>query len=51
MINEQDVATLNWFEKKIGDEYDVIKLVINAGPHAYRRKDGVVVCPLALLGC
>ena len=51
IINDKDVTSLNWFEKKIGDEYDVVKLVVTAGQHAYRRKDGVIVCPLALLGC
>lgn len=51
IIKDDDVKTLNWFEKKIGDEYDVIKLVITVGANAYRRKDGVIVCPLALLGC
>ena len=50
LINDKDVANLNWFEKKIGDEYDVIKLVITVGENAYRREDGVIVCPLALLG-
>ena len=51
VISDKDVAVLNWFESKIKDEYDVIKLVINVGQNAYMRKDGVIVCPLALLGC
>ncbi|GHV79323.1 hypothetical protein AGMMS49944_11140 [Spirochaetia bacterium] len=31
-------------------EYRVVKLVINSGPCAYTRKDGVHIVPLALLG-
>ena len=51
LVNDKDVANLNWFEQKIDGEYDVIKLVLTAGSNAYRREDGVIVCPLALLGC
>lgn len=50
-ISDKDVANLNWFEKKIGEEYDVIKLVISVGTHSYQREDGVIICPLSLLGC
>jgi len=51
LISDKDVGNLNWFESKVKEEYDVVKIVINVGSHAYRRKDGVIVCPLALLGC
>jgi len=50
-IQAKDVANLHWFEEKVKAEYDVVKLVINTGPYAYRRADGVVVVPLALFGC
>jgi len=50
-IDGKDVANLHWFEQKIKGEYDVVKVVIHAGPYAYKRPDGVIVVPLALLGC
>ena len=50
-IDGKDVASLHWFEQKVAEEYDVVKVVINAGQYAYRRKDGVIVVPLALFGC
>ena len=50
-IEGKDVANLHWFEKKVKDEYDVVKVVINTGPYAYKRTDGVIVVPLALFGC
>ena len=50
-IEGKDVANLHWFEQKVNKEYDVVKLVINAGPYAYKRSDGVIVVPLALFGC
>jgi len=50
-IEGKDVASLHWFEQKVNKEYDVVKVVINAGPYAYKRIDGVIVVPLALLGC
>lgn len=50
-IEGKDVANLNWFEQKVKEEYDVIKVIINSGPYAYKRDDGVIVVPLALFGC
>ena len=50
-IDHKDVANLNWFKEKVKNEYNVIKVIINAGPYAYRRSDGVFVIPLGLLGC
>jgi len=50
-IDSKDVASLNWFEQKVAEEYDVVKVIINTGPYAYKRPDGVIVVPLALLGC
>jgi predicted AAA+ superfamily ATPase len=48
-INDDDVRNLKWLERKIGaDLLDAI--VINTGPTAYRRKDGVAVIPASLIG-
>lgn len=48
-VEAADVKHLQWLRDKIGDEcLDVV--VLNTGPEAYRRKDGVGVVPLGLLG-
>ncbi|MEC4612228.1 ATP-binding protein [Tsukamurella tyrosinosolvens] len=47
-VDDRDVAHLNWLKGRIGDRL-VERIVINTGPHAYRRNDGVAVIPLALL--
>ncbi|MDR2832640.1 MAG: DUF4143 domain-containing protein [Streptococcaceae bacterium] len=44
------VENINWFQQSLGDEYQVTKILINSGPRAYLRVDGVYVVPLALLG-
>lgn len=48
-VDDRDVRYLHWLESKIGDRV-VDKVVVTTGKHAYRRADGVVVVPLALLG-
>ncbi len=48
-VGDRDVRHLNWLRDQIGDRL-VDRVVINTGPFAYRRKDGVAVVPLALLG-
>ena len=48
-IDDDDVRHLNWLEGRIGDRL-LDKVVLSAGPRAYRRPDGVAVVPLALLG-
>jgi len=48
-IRPGDVAHLNWLETQIPDRV-VDKVILYAGPYAYRRPDGVGVVPLALLG-
>lgn len=48
-IDDDDVKHLNWLEQQLGDRVRD-KVVINTGPFAYRRRDGVAVVPLALLG-
>jgi predicted AAA+ superfamily ATPase len=48
-INDDDVRNLKWLERKLGvDLLDAV--VINTGPAAYRRKDGVAVIPASLIG-
>lgn len=48
-VGEDDVRHLLWLRDKIGaDLLDAV--VINTGPQAYRRKDGIAVIPAALLG-
>lgn len=46
---DRDVRHLNWLQAQLGDRV-IDRLIINTGPTAYRRPDGVAVVPLALLG-
>ncbi|MCL1899876.1 MAG: DUF4143 domain-containing protein [Promicromonosporaceae bacterium] len=48
-VSDRDVRHLNWLEEKIGDRL-ADKVIVTTGETAYRRKDGVAVVPLALLG-
>ncbi|GHV73899.1 ATPase AAA [Spirochaetia bacterium] len=48
-ITGAELRHLHWLENQF-NEYRVVKLVINSGPYAYTRKDGVHIVPLALLG-
>ncbi|MGD9618526.1 MAG: hypothetical protein AB7G47_12015 [Mycolicibacterium sp.] len=44
-----DIAHLNWLVNGLrADLLDAI--IVNTGPYAYRRPDGIGVVPLALLG-
>ncbi len=48
-VSDRDVKHLLWLKAQLGDELrDMV--IINTGPAAYRRADGVAVVPLALLG-
>jgi hypothetical protein len=48
-IDTDDVKNLLWLRDQIGtDLLDAV--VVNTGPRAYRRKDGIAVVPAALLG-
>ncbi|EHB59094.1 hypothetical protein MycrhDRAFT_1530 [Mycolicibacterium rhodesiae JS60] len=48
-VEDRDVAHLRWFGNHLGaDLLDAV--IVNTGPNAYRRPDGVGVIPLALLG-
>lgn len=49
-VGDADVRHLTWLRERLPD--DVLDLlVVTAGEHAYRRRDGIAVVPAALLGC
>jgi uncharacterized protein len=48
-VSDHDVRHLLWLKEKLGPRLkDAI--VVNTGPYAYRRRDGIGVVPFALLG-
>ena len=48
-VEDNHLNHLKWLGERIGDDLlDVV--VINTGPYAYRRRDGIAVIPAALLG-
>lgn len=49
IVRPGDVAHLNWLEAKMPGVV-VDKVLLNTGPRAFRRPDGVAVVPLGLLG-
>ncbi|WP_407937307.1 DUF4143 domain-containing protein [Kineosporia mesophila] len=48
-VTDAHVRHLRWLRTQIGDDL-INAVVINTGPHAYRRPDGIAVIPAALLG-
>ncbi|WP_415086751.1 DUF4143 domain-containing protein [Micropruina sp.] len=48
-IHDADVRHLLWLRGRLGDRLSDCR-ILNTGPRAYRRPDGVAVVPLALLG-
>ena len=48
-VGSKDVRHLNWLDQQLGERL-ADKIVLNTGAGTYRRKDGVAVIPLALLG-
>lgn len=48
-VVDADVTHLRWLAGRIGDDL-IDSVVVYSGEHAYRRRDGVAVVPLALLG-
>ncbi|MGH3521031.1 MAG: ATP-binding protein [Haloechinothrix sp.] len=48
-IDDKDVRHLNWLHELLGNRL-ADRVVVTTGEFAYRRKDGVAVVPLALLG-
>jgi len=49
LVDDKDVRHLHWLKGELGDDLTDM-VVVTTGKHAYRRKDGVAVVPLALLG-
>lgn len=49
VADDRDVRHLLWLKEELGDEL-VDAVVVTTGRFAYRRRDGVAVVPLALLG-
>lgn len=48
-VDNADVKNLLWLKKQLGGEL-IDSVVVNTGPYAYRREDGIAVIPAALLG-
>jgi len=48
-IDDDDVKHLHWLKQQIRPLL-MDAAVLNTGQYAYRRKDGIAVIPLALLG-
>lgn len=48
-VKDSDVAQLRWFREHMPDDV-ADTVVLYTGQHAYRRKDGIAVIPLNLLG-
>jgi predicted AAA+ superfamily ATPase len=48
-VEDADVKHLHWLRERIGEDL-IDAVVIYAGERGYRRRDGIVVVPLALLG-
>jgi predicted AAA+ superfamily ATPase len=50
-VQERYVEHMNWFEAQLGQEFRIVKVLLNTGPTAYTRSsDGVHVVPIAMLG-
>lgn len=47
-VNDSHVSHLRWLRNELGDDC-IDTVMLNTGPEAYRRPDGVAVIPLALL--
>jgi predicted AAA+ superfamily ATPase len=48
-VQDRDVVHLLWLRDQLGDRCADL-VVLHTGPEAYRRRDGVAVVPLGLLG-
>ena len=48
-VSDDDVAHLHWLRGQLGSDL-LDAIVVTAGRHAYRRRDGVGVVPAVLLG-
>lgn len=47
-VEDKDIKHLHWLAERMGDRF-LDAIVINTGPAAYRRPDGIGVVPLGLL--
>lgn len=47
-VEDRDTIHLHWLASQLGDAL-LDAIVINTGPHAYRRPDGIAVVPIGLL--
>jgi predicted AAA+ superfamily ATPase len=48
-VSDADAKHLHWLREKVGSDL-LDAVIVNTGPSAYRRPDGVAVVPAALLG-
>jgi predicted AAA+ superfamily ATPase len=48
-VSDRDARHLRWFADQLGPRL-LDAIIINTGPTAYRRPDGIGVVPLAVLG-
>jgi uncharacterized protein len=48
-VDDVDVKHLHWLRDELGDDL-LDAVVVNTGPNAYRRPDGIAVVPAVLLG-
>lgn len=48
-VDDHDVAHLRWLQRRLGGQL-LDAVVVTTGRHAYRRRDGIGVVPLSLLG-
>lgn len=48
-VNDADAKHLHWLADALGSQL-LDAIIVNTGPHAYRRKDGIGVVPLGLIG-
>ena len=49
VVDSEDCKNLLWLRDQVGDDL-IDAMVVNTGPRAYRRPDGIAVVPAALLG-
>jgi uncharacterized protein len=48
-VSDKDTFHLRWFADRLGPDL-LDSVIVTSGHHAYRRRDGIAVVPLALLG-
>lgn len=48
-VDDRDARHLHWIAERMGSDL-VDAIIVNTGPNAYRRPDGIGVVPLGLLG-